>query len=73
MSCDRKDAPVTAIDDLPRLLLTAEEAAHLLHISRSKVYELMASGELQSVPIGRSRRIPYDAVTAYISRLIEES
>ena len=64
---------MTATDDLPRLLLTAEEVAHMLRISRSKVYELMGSGELQSVPIGRSRRVPYDAVTAYINRLIEEN
>jgi excisionase family DNA binding protein len=37
-------------------LLTVVEAARELGISRSKVYELLADGELPSVRIGRTRR-----------------
>ncbi|MGO9148194.1 MAG: helix-turn-helix domain-containing protein [Acidimicrobiales bacterium] len=38
-------------DDL--LLVTPEEAARRLSVGRTTIYELMASGELQSVNIGR--------------------
>jgi excisionase family DNA binding protein len=51
------------------MLLTPERAAERLDIGRTTVYALMASGELDSVKIGRSRRIPSDALTAYIERL----
>jgi excisionase family DNA binding protein len=40
-----------------KLLLTISEATQVLAISRSKLYELLNSGHLQSVHIGRSRRI----------------
>jgi excisionase family DNA binding protein len=40
-----------------------------MDVGRSKIFELMATGELESVRIGRSRRIPLDALKAYIERL----
>ena len=40
-----------------KLLLTITEASQVLAISRSKLYELLNSGNLSSVHIGRSRRI----------------
>jgi excisionase family DNA binding protein len=45
-------------------LLTVQEAADFLSVSRSKLYELMDHGELEFVKIGRSRRIPRRAVVA---------
>ena len=39
-------------------LLRVEEAARLLGLGRSKVYELVRSGEIPSITIGRSRRVP---------------
>lgn len=39
-------------------LLTVAEAAKLLAVARSTVYELMVRGELCWIKIGRSRRIP---------------
>jgi excisionase family DNA binding protein len=39
------------------LLLRAEEVGHLLGIGRSKVYELIAAGELPVVEVGRSLRV----------------
>jgi excisionase family DNA binding protein len=56
-----------------RLLLTPEDAAVALSISRTRVYELMASGRLPSLKIGRSRRISVDALAAFISALSKES
>lgn len=54
------------------LLLTAEEAAKLLHIGRCKVYDLIRNNELRSIKIGASRRIPRSAVEEYVSRLLAE-
>lgn len=48
------------------LLLTAEEAARILSVSRSRVYELIAAGELASLKLGRSRRISRRALETFI-------
>lgn len=56
---------------MPKLLLTVPEAATALAISRSKLYELIASGVIRSVRIDGSRRIPLDALTAYVNALME--
>jgi len=53
---------------MEKLLLTPEEAAKALSIGRSKVYELLASGELESLRIGASRRITVVALDAFIER-----
>ena len=51
-----------------RLLLTVEAAAELLSLGRTAVYDLVATGELTSVKIGRSRRVPYDALRLFVER-----
>jgi excisionase family DNA binding protein len=56
-----------------RLLLTPAEAARALSIGRTRVYELMASGQLRSVKIGRSRRIPVAALASFIKAISAES
>ncbi|MFB4298276.1 helix-turn-helix domain-containing protein [Actinomadura sp. NTSP31] len=58
---------------MPKLLLTVPEAARALSISRSKLYELLASGAIRSVRIDGSRRIPLDALNAYIKTLMGEA
>jgi len=50
-------------------LLTVEQAAEALHIGRAKAWTLVASGEIQSVTIGRLRRITPAAIDRYIARL----
>jgi excisionase family DNA binding protein len=55
-----------------RVLLTVEEAAERLHIGKTKTYALVKSGEIESVLIGRLRRIPIDAINAYAARLVVE-
>ena len=50
-------------------LLTPEQAAAALAIGRTKVFELLRSGELESVRIGSSRRIPREALQEYMCRL----
>jgi excisionase family DNA binding protein len=55
-----------------RLLLTVLEAAEALAISRSKLYELLASGDVASIRIDGARRIPLTALEEYVSRLLAE-
>lgn len=50
-------------------LLTIEQAADRLAIRRTSLYRLLDSGELESVHIGRARRIPEDAVDRFIESL----
>lgn len=54
-------------------LLTVEEAAERLKLGRTKIYELMDSGDLPSITFGRARRIPESAVDALITRKLEEA
>ena len=41
-----------------RLLLRVAEAAEVLAISRSSLYQLMSAGEVRTVRLGRTVRIP---------------
>ncbi len=52
-----------------QLLYRPEGAAEVLDVGRSKVFELMADGQIESVRIGRSRRIPRQALLDYVERL----
>ena len=52
-----------------RLLLRPEEAADVLGIGRSKLYDLLATGEVESVHIGSCRRIPVEGLHRYVDRL----
>ena len=51
------------------ILLTPTEAARALGIGRSKLYELLQTGVLESVHIGTCRRIPTDALSDLVARL----
>jgi excisionase family DNA binding protein len=51
------------------LLLTVEQAAERLGIGRTLAYALVSAGEIESVQIGRLRRIPADALPAFLNRL----
>ncbi|MGH3698258.1 MAG: helix-turn-helix domain-containing protein [Pseudonocardiaceae bacterium] len=52
-----------------RVLLTVEEAAERLHIGKTKTYALVKTGEIESILIGRLRRIHIDAINTYTARL----
>ena len=56
----QRDAPVQ------KLLLTLPEAGRALAISRSKMYDLLNSGHLPSVHIGRSRRVRVSDVEIFV-------
>ncbi len=52
-----------------RLLLTVEEAADRLCVGRSLMYELIGSGEIASIRVGRLRRVPLESLTDYVAAL----
>ena len=54
---------------MEKLLLNTSEAAQVLGICRSKLYELLRSGRLESVRIDGSRRIPADVLEEFVDRL----
>lgn len=51
------------------LLVTPEVAANRLSVGRSKVYELIRTGELPSIKIGGCRRITTEALEAFVQRI----
>ncbi len=51
---------------MERRLLRPHEAAGLLGLCRSKVYKLIASGAIPSITIGKSRRVPLEALRAWV-------
>ncbi|MEV5085732.1 helix-turn-helix domain-containing protein [Streptomyces sp. NPDC093064] len=53
-------------------LLTVPEVMARLKLGRSTVYDLIRSRRLLSITVGRSRRIPADALSDFIAREIEE-
>lgn len=60
--------PLAAFD--PTLaLLPVEEAARRLGLGRTFTFALIASGELESVTVGRLRRVPAEAIGEYVARL----
>ncbi len=56
-----------------KLLLDVDEACEFLGVGRSTLYELLARGTLESVKIGRARRVPRDAIEDYVARLRSEA
>jgi excisionase family DNA binding protein len=54
------------LQDLPRLLYTTEEAAAQLAIGVTKAKELISSGELRSIKVGRLRRVTASSLAEYV-------
>ncbi|MEU2955422.1 helix-turn-helix domain-containing protein [Streptomyces xanthochromogenes] len=48
------------------LALTVEEAARRLCVGRTTMYALIREGAVETVPIGRLRRVPVKAISAYL-------
>jgi excisionase family DNA binding protein len=51
------------------LLLRPEDAARVLGVSRSTVFDLIRSGRLRSVKIGHLRRVSATALAEFVARL----
>lgn len=63
--------PVDSLPQLP-LLLNAIEAGRLLSVSRSKILELVARGQIPAVRVGASVRIPRDRLVDWIDAQTRE-
>ncbi|MFJ1879702.1 helix-turn-helix domain-containing protein [Streptomyces sp. NPDC088137] len=53
--------------------LTVPEVMDALALSRFKVYDLIRSRQLQSIKIGRSRRVPAEALRLFIEHQLKEA
>jgi excisionase family DNA binding protein len=51
---------------LEPLAVTPKEAAELLGVSRAKVNELVAAGEMPAMRVGRRQRIPIEALREWV-------
>jgi len=57
----------------PPLAVPAKEAARLLSLSLSRLYELLRNGELQSYADGYSRRVTMASIHQYVERRLADS
>ena len=56
----------TSFEDLP-LTLRVEDLMPILGIGRNTAYELVRSGQISSVRVGRQLRVPKDAVMEFLA------
>ena len=54
-----------ALNELP-LVLRVEDLMPILGIGRNTAYELIRSGQIRSIKVGRQIRVPKDAVTEFL-------
>lgn len=55
--------------EVVRLVLTVEEAAEQLGVSRTFMFSLIRTRAVESVKIGRLRRVPWESLKAYVEGL----
>lgn len=67
-----KEEPVIQETTSRRVTVTVGEFATSMGIGRTLAYRLVLSGEVSSVKLGRSRRIPVWAIEAYVAKLVSE-
>lgn len=61
------------MDENKKLLVRVSEAAELLSVARSKAYVMVQTGELPSVRLGKSVRVPVSALREYVERLTAQA
>ena len=54
-----------------KLLVTVGEAAELLSLGRSLTYQLIMAGQIRSILIGRSRRVPVASLADCVREQLE--
>lgn len=53
------------------LVLSVPEVAKVLHVGRNTAYHLVNSGEIRSIRIGRTIRVPQAALLDYLNHTME--
>lgn len=56
---------------MEKLLVSPEEAAELLGVARSTIYDLMRLRLLPSVKVGRYRRVPVSKLREFVDHLTD--
>lgn len=64
---DRHALPATAPGGADIRYFTVAEAALILHVSKMTIYRLVHSGELEAIRVGRSFRIPGQALRVFLA------
>lgn len=55
-----------------KLMFTVSEAADRLGLGRTLVYSLVLRGDIRSVTVGRCRRVPAQALEAFVQERLAE-
>ena len=63
----------TAPSENDRALYPLKDTAHIIGIGLTKTYELLNSGDLETVRIGRRRLVTADSIKRLIERLRGEA
>lgn len=69
---NRKNKTVIKREPLPMPVLTVLEGCQILTIGKSKFYNLLTSGALHYLKLGRRTLIPYSEIQAYLDRLAQQ-
>jgi excisionase family DNA binding protein len=56
---------VTTVD---ALAFNPDRAAEMIGLGRTKTYEVIRTGELRSIKVGRRRLVPLSAITEFLSQ-----
>jgi excisionase family DNA binding protein len=68
----RTDVDLSEDEFDPTLLaVRVEEAARRLSIGRTTMYALIRDGAVQTVPIGRARRVPVQALSDFLAQRMQ--
>jgi excisionase family DNA binding protein len=59
--------------DLEPQLVSVRETRRLLGIGNTKAYELIGSGELRSIRVGRARRVTLASIKDFVERRLAEA
>lgn len=61
------------VHELPKRLLTLTETAHVLSIGRTHLFAEIRAGRITTVGTGKARRVPVEAIDAYVALLKHEA
>jgi excisionase family DNA binding protein len=67
-----EEAVAKSVETVRTLLVTIPEAAAVLSVGRTTVYELIGNGQLTPVHIGRSVRLTVGQLEEFVDRLSDE-
>ena len=57
---------------MTKFLLTIPEVCEALNLGKTKIYQLLASGEISALRVGRAVRVEPDEVERFVQRARQE-